>query len=252
MFSVAHLKYAMGEKNILNVDLAEANSGDFIALLGTNGAGKSTFLKSMTGELMASGSVSFYGRAREQWNRQALAKQLAVLPQASELSFPFTAQEVVELGLIPLSYKQQDGIRVVRESMQKTSVWDLADRLYSLLSGGERQRVHLARVLVQLSQASEPPILLLDEPTSAQDLAQQHDILSLLKQLCDEQQWCVVAIVHDLNQALRFCNRTWLIHDSELIAEGAPEQVLNLDTIEKVWGYRGQLLRTDDQQLVFI
>jgi iron complex transport system ATP-binding protein len=114
----------------------------------------------------------------------------------------------------------------------------LKDRLYPRLSGGEKQRVQLARVLLQLSQAQQPPLLLLDEPTSAQDLGQQHGLLDLARRLCNEEGYTVIAILHDLNQALRYSDRCTLINNGAIAEHGETEQVLTPCIVEQYWGYR--------------
>lgn len=108
--------------------------------------------------------------------------------------------------------------------MRATDTWQFADRLYPCLSGGERQRVQLARVLLQLSQAERAPLLLLDEPTSAQDLGQQHQLLNLVKSLCQENDFAVISILHDLNQASRYADKVWLLQQGKLVAQGSPSQ----------------------------
>lgn len=121
-----------------------------------------------------------------------------------------------------------------------TDTHQFSNTLYPKLSGGEKQRVHLARVLLQLSQAKHAPLLLLDEPTSAQDIGQQHAMLSQLKELAKRQKFMIVMILHDLNLASRFCDTVWLLQQGKLYLKDTPEQVLTPETIETVWGYRPQ------------
>lgn len=180
-----------------------------------------------------------------------LAKHLGILPQASQLSFPFQAKEVVAIGATPLSLNRHAMDSAVKQWMQATDTWQSADRLYISLSGGERQRVQLARMLLQLSQAEHAPLLLLDKPTSAQDLAQQHQLMSLVKSLCLKKSFAVISILHDLNQASRYADKVWLLHQGELVAQGAPFQVLQPETVRKVWGYQPELfLNSQGQQIL--
>jgi len=254
ILTIKGLSVSVGSKELLNIEQLTASAGEFIALLGANGAGKTTLFKSITGEMRAdvqnSEPVSFHRKGINQWSSIELARHMAVLPQASQLTFPFTVKEVVALGLIPLSASKQEGIRLIEDAMLKTDTTQFSERIYTQLSGGERQRVHLARVLVQLSQAEEKPLLLLDEPTSAQDLGQQHQILKLAQTLCHEKGWTVIAILHDLNQAIRYCDQVWLLEQGRLMSEGAPEAVLTEDRIDQVWGYRPSILRSATGQTV--
>lgn len=135
--------------------------------------------------------------------------------------------------------------------IRATDTWQFADRLYPSLSGGERQRVQLARVLLQLSQAERAPLLLLDEPTSAQDLGQQHQLLNLVKSLCPENDFAVISILHDLNQASRYADKVWLLQQGELVAQGSPLQVLQPETVMKIWGYQpGLFFNSQGQQIL--
>ena len=254
ILTIKGLSVSVGSKELLNIEHLTASSGEFIALLGANGAGKTTLFKSITGEMKSASvdvdPVTLHQQGIKKWSSVELARHMAVLPQSSQLTFPFTVKEVVALGLIPLSASKQEGIRLVEDAMLKTDTTQFSERIYTHLSGGERQRVHLARVLVQLSQAEDKPLLLLDEPTSAQDLGQQHQILKLAQALCHEKGWTVIAILHDLNQAIRYCDQVWLLEQGSLMSEGSPEAVLTEDRIDQVWGYRPNILRSETGQTI--
>jgi iron complex transport system ATP-binding protein len=149
---------------------------------------------------------------------------------------------VVALGGIPLSINRKQLTALVEEAMARTHAAPLADALFTELSGGEQQRVQLARVLVQLAQATLPPLLLLDEPISAQDMMQQHAIMHLAHRLAHKQGWGVLAVLHDLNFAAHYCDRLCVLQNGKMVAEGLPQDCLQPDTIEQVWGYRPQSL----------
>lgn len=222
-----------------------AEAGSVTAVLGTNGAGKSSLFGLVSGEVPYSGSVTFHARELSDWPALARARHIGVLPQHSQLSFAFTAEEVVSLGLTPLSLGWRAGRRCLREAMERTDTAHLADRSFTRLSGGERQRVALARVLLQLSEAEATPLLLLDEPTSAQDLGHQHDLLQLARD-CASDGVTVIAILHDLNHALRYADRCLVLRDGEPAAAGKPACVLSSDTVEQVWGYRPRYVSGGD------
>lgn len=251
LLSINHLHFSRHSKTVLDVERWQLEAGHFVGVLGPNGAGKSTFLKLIAGEWHGSGSVLLHGRALKQWQRQELACHLAVLPQSSQLSLPFTAREVVALGAIPLTANRQTCHALVEDAMQRTHATQLADALFVELSGGEQQRVQLARVLVQLAQAKQPPLLLLDEPISAQDLAQQHAVMQLVRQLAHEQGWGILAVLHDINFAVRYCDQLCLLGSGQLVGQGVSQQCINADTVEKLWGYRPQQLAADDGTAVF-
>ncbi|ELI5734460.1 heme ABC transporter ATP-binding protein [Vibrio fluvialis] len=227
-----------GTRTVLNEIDIEIRSGEVTALLGPNGAGKSTLLKLLSGELDSRAPIHVFGQTREMWSPSDLARHVGLLPQSSSLSFPFTAQEVVELGAIPLNASQQETRRLARHYMTKTDVIHLADRLYPALSGGEKQRLHLARVLTQLHQGGRQKILMLDEPTSALDLAHQHNTLRIARDLARNEACAVVVVLHDLNLAAQYSDRLVLLHQGKLVCDAPPRQALNSELIERVYGYR--------------
>ena len=217
--------------------------GRVTAILGPNGAGKSTLLAMLSGQRAPrSGHVWMGGQPVSGKGAQALARQRAVLPQDTAVAFDFTVQEVVEMGRFP--HRQQPSrheARIVTEAMQATGVAHLAGRSINTLSGGERARSHLARALAQIWEPLPDGAtrwLLLDEPTAALDLAHQGQRVVLVRRWAVEQGVGVVAVLHDLNLALRYA------HDSLLLAPGlagprsvhATAHLLTPATIAQVWG----------------
>lgn len=239
-------------KPLLGEVTFSVKTGEVYGLLGPNGAGKTTLLKAISGDIKASGSIQLYGKELADWDRGELAKHLAVLPQASQLAFPFSAREVVALGLTPLSLSREQAKVLIDEKMHTTDCHRFAGRTYLSLSGGERQRVQLARVLLQLSQASQPPLLLLDEPTSAQDLGHQHNLLNLVQQLAKSAGFGVVVILHDLNQVLRYCDKCCLLDNGQVCAIDSPLVVLSDERIKQHWQYQSQRVVLGSGQVVLV
>jgi iron complex transport system ATP-binding protein len=245
MLNLKKIKVVADNKQLLNIEEFTASAGEVISVLGKNGAGKSTLFKAICGEIKSTGERNIHQRPITSWPKQALARHLAVLPQSSTLSFSFSVREVVALGLIPLSISRAQGLILIDEMLELTDTLRFAQRPYLALSGGERQRVHLARVLVQLSQAEQSPLLLLDEPTSAQDLAQQHHLLQLIKTLCKEKNYSALVIMHDLNLSMRYSDKICVLEDGALVAHGKPDKVLTAALIEKQWGYQPEKVITN-------
>lgn len=241
ILSIPSLECLAKNKTILNVSDISIKTGELNAIIGPNGAGKSTLLKAVSGDIRLEGKIFFHDRDLKTWPAYERARHIGVLPQSSALSFPFSAHEVVALGLTPLSLSAREAARSIKNQMEDTGCWHLSEKPYPMLSGGEKQRVQLARVLLQLSQAELPPLLLLDEPTSAQDLGQQHSILTLVKALCDERGYGVMAILHDLNQVLRYCDSCYVLGNGRVKHEGSPSKCLSPSNIEAVWGYRPEM-----------
>ena len=223
----------------LSVDhLIEIEAGKVTTLLGPNGAGKSTLLKALCQEIESQGHINYFGRDRTLWSPSTLAKHLAMLPQHSTLTFPFLANEVVELGGIPLQESNRALTKIAQEKMDTADVSHLADRLYPSLSGGEKQRVHLARVLTQLHHSGDQCVLMLDEPTSALDLAHQHNTLKIARKMADEQNAAVIVVLHDLNLAAQYSDRLLVLKDGQLVCDGPPWDTLTPEMVEEVYGYR--------------
>jgi iron complex transport system ATP-binding protein len=222
----------------LRVDEWRVRPGEVQALLGSNGAGKSSLFGVLSSDIAYRGEAVLHNRPLRDWPARARARHVGVLPQQSATPFAFTAAEVVALGLTPLSVAWREGQRRVMRMMQRCDCDHLADRSYLALSGGERQRVNLARILVQLSEPDVAPLLLLDEPTSAQDLGQQHALLRLLRELARDAGFMVVAVLHDLNQALRYSDHCVVLDGGQTVAAGEPAQVLTLELVNRYWGYK--------------
>ncbi|RBW66815.1 heme ABC transporter ATP-binding protein [Vibrionales bacterium C3R12] len=234
--SASNISYQINNQMILdNVDI-ELQCGQVTTLLGPNGAGKSTLLKILCGEIESNSNIHYFDQHKQRWNSQNLAKQLGVLPQHSTLSFAFNAQEVVELGGLPLELPNKELQAITSNMMEKTGIGHLAQRLYPSLSGGEKQRVHLARVLTQVSQSSRK-IIMLDEPTSALDLAHQHNTLRLARQLANEGA-AVIIVMHDLNLAAQYSDRVVVLKNGKLQADGTPWEAITPTMIEHVYGHQ--------------
>ena len=228
----------IGKKSVLNNINLQIKSGQVTALLGPNGAGKSSLLKCLSQEAaLTSGDIKVWGNTLPLWDRSCLAKSLAVLPQHASLTFPFKVHEVVKMGLYPLTISQQQGNDLVDYQLEQVALSPLKYRSYPTLSGGEKQRVQLARVLTQLAQAEQSPILLLDEPTSALDLAQQHRVLSLARELAHQHNYAVIVVLHDLNQASRYADRLVILDNGSVVSDGTPIEALTAEIINKVWHY---------------
>lgn len=233
------LGYSAGSKRLLQDVSLEIPAGELHAVLGPNGAGKTTLLRLLAGELQPdSGEVWLNGRRLDDWSRQDLARQRAVLPQRESLQFGFTATQVVELGRLPCrrhSPAQEQAI--IADALARAGVGHLAPRRYPSLSGGERARVQLARVLAQVWEPvpEGPRALLLDEPTASLDLAHQHLCLRTARERAAEG-LAVLAILHDPNLVLAYADRVSLLCCGQLLATGTPSDVLTEARLQQVYG----------------
>ncbi len=221
-------------KVLTDVNL-EVNAGDFVGLLGPNGSGKTTLLKSISRVLKPHGGAIYLDKSDIYTLKPVeVAKQMAVVPQETSVGFNFSVMDVVLMGRNPhmgrFQMESAKDVEIARHAMELTNSWVLAHRPINELSGGERQRVIIARALAQ-----EPNILLLDEPMTHLDIVNQLEIMDLVKSLCQKNGLMVIAVIHDLNLAARYCNRALLLKDNKVFAAGDIEEVLSSENIKSVF-----------------
>ena len=227
------------DQAVLESVSADIVPGSFLAILGVNGCGKSTFLSCLDGILRPNhGTILLNGRELGAFTREERAQHVAYVAQHSHAN-QLTVYDSLLLGRKPyvrLSATKEDYAKV-DEVIAQLSLEPLALRFVDELSGGEYQKIILARAFVQ-----DPDVLLLDEPTNNLDMANQIEVLSLVREAVDRRGLAAAAVMHDVNQALRFCDRFLMIKDGRVAAYGdagiiTSERVLDVygvdvDTIE--------------------
>lgn len=229
--------------NLLRQISLTIQSGQVTAVVGPNGAGKSSLIKVLTGELKPTvGQVLLNDKNLDQWPNREKANILAVLPQQSELNFPFTASEVVALGRIPQQTGYKKDQQIIDDALQFVDAGYLQKRLYTEMSGGEKQRVQLARVLAQIWEPSQlgHQFLVLDEPTSAFDLSHQLMTLEIVKSLA-ARDIGVLMVIHDLNLASRCADNLVVLNQGAIAAQGRPDEVLSEALVNKVFGVQSTI-----------
>ena len=236
MLAMHNICVQVGQTPLLTDVSLAVSAGEVVAVVGPNGAGKSTLLKTMCGEIVPTdGQVVLKGQQLQAWHRRERAQVMAVLPQDSTLTFPFTVLEVVIMGRTPHSngIERTQDYAIAHAALEAAGMLAFAHRLYPTLSGGERQRVHFARVLAQVWETPKAGAryLLLDEPTSSLDLAYQHHTLETVRQFASNGVG-VLTILHDLNLAARFADRIVVLKDGRQLASGCPHTVLTPDIIQ--------------------
>lgn len=242
MMTVEHLNfsYPCGRQILRDISFT-AERGDFVSILGNNGAGKSTLLKCFDHILKPqSGAVRIDGTDILTLSLGELAKQVAFVAQNAG-GARLTVYDMLLLGRKPYmkwGVSQRDR-QIVGDTLRQMELEHLTMRYLDQLSGGEQQKVLLARALVQ-----EPKLLLLDEPTSNLDLRNQYEVMALVKRVCRERGITAVVVIHDLNLALRFCDRFLFLHDGAVFAAGDAD-VVNPENIRAVYGMDAEIVRAD-------
>lgn len=236
MIRVEQLKGGYNKQTVIHDLSFEIHKGEFFALLGPNGSGKTTIFKLVTGVLpLQNGQIVIDGKPLAQMSTLEKAKKMAVLTQESQVSFDFTVEEIVSLGryahqigfLKSLSKKDQ---QVINEVMELTRVSQYGDKPFRMLSGGEKQRVLLAKALAQ-----EPQVLLLDEPTNHLDIKHTFEILNLLKLWQSQKELTIFAILHDLNVASLYADRFALLQDGTFVDVGDAHILKKEEQLEEVY-----------------
>ncbi len=205
--------------------------GELLAVLGTNGTGKTTLLKCMNRILKpTTGAVLIGGEAISALSRNALAQKIGYVEQQRSGSRA-TVFNAVLLGRKPYIRWDitQNDMAIAAQALDTLGLSDFALRFLDELSGGELQKVVIARALAQ-----EPEVLLMDEPTSNLDLKNQLEVLKLIRQITRERGIAAVAAIHDLNLALRFADRFVLLKEKRIFAAGGAE-VMTPENIEAVY-----------------
>lgn len=211
------LRTTLGE-NAFGPFSFDITPGERIAILGPSGAGKTTLLKLMSGELRPhSGSYAFKGTEIETWPLRVLSRARAVLPQSGEVAFGLMVNLVIGLGRIAIeSDLKRDAI--IQHAARLSSCEHLLHRSFDALSGGEKARIHLARVFAQLWD-EQNGLILVDEPLASLDPGLQIELLESMKQYADTRNHAIVAILHDINQAIHHFDRLILVKEGSLIGD---------------------------------
>ena len=213
-----------GRRGVLHRLSFRAEAGQVTAIIGPSGAGKSTLLKVLSCDQPFRGEVTLNGRDIRGAPPAEMARQRAVLPQATPMAFPFTVAEVVRLGL----HEAMALPHVVAQALGRVGLAGREAALFQELSGGEQQRVHLARVLAQVwapVTGGVPRWLLLDEPVSSLDIKHQLQIMDVARQFADAGGG-VIAVLHDLNLAAMYADQILALRQGRLAGCGRPADVL--------------------------
>ncbi len=231
--------YSKNSRSILNKVGFDIEPGKCIAVLGNNGAGKSTLLKCIDRICpVKDGVVLVDGQNIHKMSGSEMAQNLAYVPQSTD-AINMTVFDTILLGRKP--YIKWDATsedkKIVSDIIKKMKLEDFALRSVSQLSGGEAQKVVIARALAQ-----QPKLLLLDEPTSNLDPRNQHEVLQMVRKIAKEHQISVIIIIHDLNLAVRYCDKFLFLKDGEVYSYGGIE-TMTPEAIEEVYGIHVHIVK---------
>ncbi|MGR3759146.1 ABC transporter ATP-binding protein [Roseobacteraceae bacterium NS-SX3] len=233
---IENLQVSLGGRKILKGLSLQLPGSKVSGLIGPNGCGKTTLLRSIAGLLpLQGGSICWQNKPVAEMRAGERARQIAILPQSAQTPEGMQVADLVARGrtphLRPFRPMSKGDREAVHRAMADVGIEHLAGRQVTALSGGQRQRAWIAMVLAQ-----DTPLVLLDEPTTFLDLPHQVDVLRLARKLSTDHGKTVVMVLHDLNFAARYCDRVVALKEGELVAKGAPGDVLTEKTIGQMFG----------------
>lgn len=234
LLSVSSLSASLSGKPVLKDISFAVRAGEFVGLLGPNGAGKSTLLRSILGLTPSQGEVAVSNRPAAALSMAERARLVAYLPQEREIAWGMAVEELVSLGRTPhrraFAGLGLDDHAAIQRAMRRMEVEHLRHRAATELSGGEKARVLIARALAQ-----DAPLLLADEPTAGLDPSHQIALMRIFAKLAEEGH-AVIASLHDLGLAARWCSRLVLVDRGSTVADGPPPAVLSPERVRQVYG----------------
>ncbi len=214
--------------------------GEVTAIIGANGAGKSSLMRALNGSIKpARGEILLDEKPLRTFARRQIGRRIAFVAQETELRFPLTVVEFVLGGRFAWAdagawgWETKRDVEAATEAMRETELEAFHSRRMTELSGGERQRVVLARAL-----ATEASVLLLDEPTANLDLAHQAAMLKLVRGRCRGRGTAAIVVTHDINLAAEFADRVLLLKSGRTLASGAMREVLTPELIREAFDVR--------------
>lgn len=242
---------SIGNKDIVKEVSLKVETGKIVGLFGPNGSGKSTLLKGIYRTLkLNKGEVYVDGKNLKSYSSRQIAKMLGVVTQFTTLNFDFSVEEMVLMGRSPhkgaFERDKEEDFKIVRECLKTVDMEDFADRKFLTLSGGEKQRILLARALAQ-----ETELLILDEPTNHLDIKYQLQTMNIIKNLKKG----VLLALHDLRLAFLYCDEVYIMKDGEVVANGAPKEVITEELIRKVYEVESRVYEnpiTGELDVVFL
>jgi len=235
LLSTQALHITIGTTSVCcNLEL-KINSGDRWCVLGRNGTGKTTLLYTLAGlRPPDSGTIAVHSRALHTLPRKSVAQHIGLLFQDHTDAFPASVLETVLTGRHPwlgaLQWESNQDLTLARDALQAVGLGDMETRMVNTLSGGERRRVGIACLLTQ-----QPQLLLLDEPTNHLDIHHQIRMLDLMKEQVTNSRKALFMVMHDINLAIRYCNRFLLLFGEGETLQGTTETVLTRDNLERLY-----------------
>lgn len=241
IFEVKNLSFRVRDLKILSNISMKIFEGEYIAIIGPNGGGKTTLIRLLLGlEKPSSGEIKIFGKKYQnfkEWHKIGYVPQCASLV---DTNFPATVEDIVSMGRVAkrklFSRRSDEDRAAVEDAMKKMDVLDLREKMVGTLSGGQRQRVMIARAL-----ASKPRILILDEPNTGVDMVSQQRFYSLLSKLNKEEGITILFITHDVGVIVDNIQRLFTINQNATICNN-PKEAMSCEDMSALYGINAHLL----------
>lgn len=220
---------------IKNVNF-EIKKGENLSIIGPNGCGKTTLLRTISNTIDFEGKVFLKGKNIKEYSRKELAKEIAMLSQVTHIYFNYTVFDIVMMGRYVHNNKKflftenEEDIHKVEEALKIVGLYDVKNREIDTLSGGQVQRAFLAKVIAQ-----DPNIILLDEPTNHLDLSYQVELINFLKKWSEEKGKMIIGVLHDINLAMHLTDNIMLLNAGEIKAFGKTTEIVSSKDINEIY-----------------
>jgi iron complex transport system ATP-binding protein len=253
LLNASNVKFGYtAEKLLLNNFNFSLNKGDFAAIIGPSGAGKTTVFRILTGySKLDSGTVTVKTKNIRKLHNIERSKIMAVVPQNVFSPMPYTVRQIVEMGRVASLSKfrafNRKDLDCVMKALECVKMESFVHKLFNNLSGGEKQRVMIAMALAQ-----EPEILLLDEPTASLDISLRTHLMKLLRNLNRDKGITVLVISHDIQLAAGFCSRLILIKNGSIVMDGKVNEVLKTELINSVYECDVEIVKLNGKTFISV
>ena len=245
-FGFHHVSISYGKKEILEDVSMEFEKGKITTIIGPNGCGKSSLLKTIPRTVIPTAGMAYFeDKPIKSYAPKELAKKIAYLPQIHTSPDDIDIRTLVSYGRYP--YKKfgsgltEEDREIIEDTLEMTGLSHLADRMLNNLSGGEKQRAWIAMTICQ-----QPQILLLDEPITYLDVGYQVEVLELIHDLKEKLNITIVMVLHDMNFTARYSDRIYVLKDKKVFDYGKPYQMIAPDNLREVFSIDSQIF--DDKK----